>query len=82
MSRPASAGLAAVAGIAAAAVVLAAVALWAPLFTCPRCEGRAAIVRDCQLNAGRTPAFEACGTCRDRGAVTPLRRLRLRSARP
>lgn len=63
-------------------VALAAVALFMPLFTCPRCRGEAAAIRGCQLNAGRTPSFTACGTCRDRGAVTPLRRLRLHAAEP
>lgn len=63
-------------------LALAAVALFMPLFTCPVCRGEAADIRGCQLNAGRTPSFTACGTCRDRGAVTPLRRLRLHAARP
>lgn len=75
-------GSALLAGATVLALALAAVALFVPLFTCPRCDGEAANIRGCQLNAGRTPTFTACGTCRDRGAVTPLRRLRLYTARP
>ena len=72
-------GSAVLVGAAVLALALAGVALFLPLFTCPGCRGEAASIRGCQLNAGRTPTFTACGTCRDRGAVTPLRRLRLSS---
>lgn len=61
-------------GLAAAALV--------PAVVCPRCDGRGAMVRDCQLNAGRTPTFTACASCEDRGDVTLLRRLRLHASEP
>lgn len=80
MSRTGSTGTTLLTGATVLVVALAAAALFLPLFTCPRCRGEAAAIRGCQLNAGRTPTFTACGTCDDRGAVSPLRRLRLSSA--